>query len=49
MKNILITGANGNIGSALVNGLKEYKLTFANLPETDVRDYKNLEKLAKKP
>ncbi|MFH1311547.1 MAG: NAD(P)-dependent oxidoreductase [Nanoarchaeota archaeon] len=48
MKKVLITGAKGNIGKALVNGLKGYELTFANLPKTDVRDYKSLEKIANK-
>ena len=47
MKKVLITGAKGNIGKALTNGLKGYKLTLANLPKTDVRNYNELEKLAR--
>lgn len=47
MKRILITGSDGNIGKALSIGIKGYKLTLANLPKTDVRDYAQLEKLAK--
>ena len=48
MKRILITGANGNIGTILRNGLgKDYRLTSASLPETDVRNYRSLEKLAR--
>ena len=47
MKKILITGANGNIGRTLSNGLKRYDLTLAGLPETDIRNYRNLEKLAR--
>ena len=43
----MITGAKGNIGKALTNGLKGYKLTLANLPKTDVRNYNELEKLAR--
>ncbi len=47
MKKVLITGAKGNIGKALTNGLKGYKLTLANLPKTDIRNYNELEKLAR--
>lgn len=46
MKKILITGASGNIGKTLAEKLKGYELTLASLPETDVRNYKSLEKLA---
>ena len=47
MKNILITGAKGNIGNALAENLKGYNLTLASLPEVDVRDYKSLEKVVR--
>jgi nucleoside-diphosphate-sugar epimerase len=47
-KEILITGANGTIGSILTNGLKgDYHLIPAGLPEVDVRNYKIIKKLSK--
>jgi len=44
MKKVVITGAKGNIGKILTKGLKNYELILLDLPKTDLRKYKQLEK-----
>lgn len=45
MKSVVITGANGRIGSILKKGLDGYEITGLDLPEVDVRDYEKLLKI----
>lgn len=45
MKRVAITGAKGVIGRVLTKGLSDYKLTFLDLPEVDVRKYEKLLKI----
>ncbi len=47
MKKVLVTGSRGSIGKILRNKLKGYELSFADLPEVDIRDYKKLSKECK--
>ena len=48
MQNVLITGSKGRRGRILSKGLSEhYKLSLADLPENDIRNYKKLLKLTK--
>ncbi|MEK6914822.1 MAG: NAD(P)-dependent oxidoreductase [Nanoarchaeota archaeon] len=46
MNKIVITGANGTIGSVLRKGFKnKYQITGIDLPEVDIRDYNELLKV----
>lgn len=45
MKKIVITGANGLIGTILREGLKNFDITPMDLPDNDVRNYKNVLKV----
>lgn len=45
MKRVVITGANGRIGSILKEGLISYELTCLDFPDVDVRDYEKLLKI----
>ncbi len=44
-KKVLITGANGVIGTVLQATLLEYDITVADLPHDDLRDYTHVEKI----
>lgn len=48
MKKVLITGSKGRIGKILTARLKkDYDLTLVDLPEIDIRNYKQLQKIVK--
>lgn len=42
MKRVVITGANGTIGTVLRRGLTDYDITPIDLPEVDAGDYERL-------
>lgn len=42
IKEIVITGSRGVIGSVLISGLSGFKITSLNLPDVDVRQYEQL-------
>lgn len=42
LKEIVITGSRGVIGSVLISGLSGFKITPLNLPDVDVRQYEQL-------